>query len=186
MDLKQAGNVLYLVGETKDELAGSHFALVTGLTGGQVPRVDPERAKATFAGVHRAIEAGYVRSCHDLSEGGLAVALAEMAFAGDLGARVYLAQVPHTIEVGQFAARSNAVNALLLFSESNTRFLCEVATDEVLHFEKAIGSIPHAAIGEVTADGRLQIVDFHPDNPDHVVDLPIEQLKEAWQRPLRW
>jgi len=127
-----------------------------------------------------------VRACHDLSEGGLAVALAEMAFAGDLGARVYLAQVPHTIDVGQFADPPNTVNALLLFSESNSRFLCEVPPDEVLHFEKAIGNVQHAAIGEVTAIRRLHVVDFHPDNPDHVIDLPLEELKEAWQRPLRW
>ncbi|MEX2139294.1 MAG: phosphoribosylformylglycinamidine synthase subunit PurL [Pirellulales bacterium] len=186
MDLKQAGNVLYLVGETNDELGGSHLALVADLAGGHVPGIDPARAKGTFAGIHRAIEAGYVRACHDLSEGGLAVALAEMAFAGELGARVYLAQVPHAIDVGQFADRPNAVNALLSFSESNTRFICEVRADEVLHFEKAIGSIPHAAIGEVTANGRLQIVDFDPDSPDHVIDLPLEELKEAWQRPLRW
>jgi hypothetical protein len=46
--------------------------------------------------------------------------------------------------------------------------------------------VPHAAIGEVTDTRRLQIVDFHPDNPDHVIDLSIDQLKEAWQRPIRW
>jgi phosphoribosylformylglycinamidine synthase len=186
MDLKHAGNVLYLVGETKDELAGSHLALVAGLKGGHVPQVDPPRARATFAAIHGAIEAGYVRSCHDLSEGGLAAAAAEMAFAGGLGARIYLAQVPHSIDVARLADRAHLVNQLLLFSESNTRFLCEVAADEVLHFERCIGDLPHAAIGEVTDNRRVQIVDFHPDSPDHVIDLPIEELKEAWQRPLRW
>jgi phosphoribosylformylglycinamidine synthase len=186
MDLKQPGNVLYLVGETKNELAGSHLALVGAMAGGQVPGVDPQRAKEAFAGIHRAITAGYVRSCHDLSEGGLAVALAEMAFAGGFGAQVFLAQIPHSLDFEEFGDRPEAVNAMLLFSESNSRFLCEVEADQVPHFEKAMGDVTHAAIGEVTAELRLQIVDFHPDNPDHVIDLPIEQLRAAWQRPLNW
>ncbi len=58
MDLKEAGNLLYQVGLTRDELGGSHFALSRQLTGGQVPQVDGERAKATFAAVHPAIHEG--------------------------------------------------------------------------------------------------------------------------------
>jgi len=85
MDLKQAGNLLYLVGVTKDEMGGSHYALVNSLGGGTVPHVDLEQAPKIFAAVHRAISSGLVRSCHDLSEGGLATAAAEMAFAGGLG-----------------------------------------------------------------------------------------------------
>ena len=86
MDLKEPGNLLYLVGATKDELGGSHFALVNDLDGGaSAARSIPSCATATFAAVHAAIDAGLVRSCHDLSEGGLAAALAEMAFAGGLG-----------------------------------------------------------------------------------------------------
>ncbi|HEY2146772.1 MAG TPA: phosphoribosylformylglycinamidine synthase subunit PurL, partial [Pirellulales bacterium] len=77
MDLKHAGDVLYQVGLTKDELGGSHLALVENLAGGQVPKVNPQLAKATFAAMHKAIEMGSVRACHDLSEGGLAVAAAE-------------------------------------------------------------------------------------------------------------
>ncbi len=74
MDLKTPGNVLYQVGLTKDELGGSHFSLVEGLTGGEVPKLDAPAAKKTFAALHKAIHAGVVRACHDLSEGGLAVA----------------------------------------------------------------------------------------------------------------
>jgi phosphoribosylformylglycinamidine (FGAM) synthase-like enzyme len=155
------------------------------LSGGGVPQVDATVAKATFAAIHSAITGGCVRACHDLSEGGLAVAVAEMAFAGGLGARVYLAQVPHRIDLTQFKERSGLVNSLLLFSESNSRFLCEVQPDMVLHFEKLMGNVPHAAIGEVITKRRLQVIDFHPDNPDHVIDLDLQTLKEAWQRPLR-
>ncbi len=185
MDFKQSGNILYLVGETKDELAGSHLTLVAGWSGGNVPQVDAAVAMATFAAIHTAITGGYVRACHDLSEGGLAVAIAEMAFAGGLGARVYLAQAPHQIDLSQFKERSGLANSLLLFSESNSRFLCEVPPDRVLHFEQIMGNVPHAAIGEVTANQRLQVIDFHTDNPDHVIDLDLQTLKDAWQRPLR-
>jgi hypothetical protein len=60
-----------------------------------------------------------------------------------------------------------------------------VPPDMVLHFEQLMGDVPHAAIGEVTDSGRLQVIDFHPDNPDHVLDVDLSSLKEAWQRPLR-
>jgi phosphoribosylformylglycinamidine synthase len=185
MDYKKAGNVLYLVGETKEELAGSHLALVTDLSGGQVPQVNAAIAKKTFAAIHAAIEAECIRACHDLSEGGLAVAAAEMAFAGGLGARIYLSQVPHRFDLSVLKQQSANVNALLLFSESNTRFLCEVPPDLVLHFEQLMGDVPHAAIGDVTGNAWLQVVDFHPECPDHVIDLDLATLKEAWQRPLR-
>ncbi|HJS06339.1 MAG TPA: phosphoribosylformylglycinamidine synthase subunit PurL [Pirellulales bacterium] len=186
MDLKEAGNVLYLVGETHDELAGSQLALVAGLSGGRVPRVNPPRAKATFTAIHRAIQAGYVRACHDLSEGGLAVALAEMAFAGAMGAQAYLGQVRHSLDSKQFADRPGLLDTVLLFSESNSRFVCEVPADEVQHFEKLIGDVPHAAIGEVTAGRQLQITGTNTNNPDHPINLPIDEMKEAWQKPLWW
>src|SRR5262249_23061886 len=129
MDLKKAGNVLYQVGATNCELGGSHLALVARLSGGRAPRVDSARAKATFAALHKSIHSGYVRSCHDLSEGGLAVAAAEMAFAGGLGARIYLLEVPHEIPNAEAAEVHGGFASILLFSESNSRFLVEVPQD---------------------------------------------------------
>ena len=85
MDLKKACNRLLLIGNTFDELGGSHFALVNNLAGGNVPRVNLKLAPQTFNAMHRAISSGLIESCHDLSEGGLAVSAAEMAFAGGLG-----------------------------------------------------------------------------------------------------
>ncbi len=186
MDLKHAGDLLYQVGLTKDELAGSHLALVENLTGGQVPKVNPQLAKATFAALHKAIEMGSVRACHDLSEGGLAVAAAEMAFAGGLGARIFLEQAPNNLDVAAMADSPERLNAILLFGESNTRFLCEVPQDAVGHFESTLGDIPHAAIGEVLAEQKLQIVNYDPANPYHLIDADIMELKETWQATLRW
>jgi phosphoribosylformylglycinamidine synthase len=82
--LEEAGNALYLVGTTENDMAGSFLHLISGTSGGTVPRPDLAVAPAHFRkSEHGAITAGLVRSCHDLSEGGLAVAAAEMAFAGD-------------------------------------------------------------------------------------------------------
>jgi phosphoribosylformylglycinamidine synthase len=215
MDLKSAGNYLYQVGVTRDELGGSHFSLVEGLAGGRVPQVDPTVAKATFMALHAAIDAGLVRACHDLSEGGLAVAAAEMAFAGALGARIFLGQVPHAIDLDEAAAErlqqlaplvpgeelhglasvSHAA-AILLFSESNTRFLCEVLPEAREAFEQALAGVPHALVGEVVDTGRLEIVGIPaPVDVDHdkfeiraplVVSAELAVLQEAWQKPLRW
>jgi phosphoribosylformylglycinamidine synthase len=216
MDLKRQGNFLYQVGLTREELGGSHLALIRGLSGGVVPQVDAQNAKRTFAALHQAIVAGLVRACHDLSEGGLAVAAAEMAFAGGLGARISLARIPNAVKVEPQAAarlreqtrgvlcedihllagRPDAA-AVLLFSESNTRFLCEVPREKAAAFETAMAGIPHGRIGEVADIGRLEIygipapVPSADDSPPEmesplVVRAELKELKEAWQRPLRW
>jgi phosphoribosylformylglycinamidine synthase II len=174
MDLKEAGNVLLLVGETKDEMGGSHYALVNGLTGGLVPKVDLKNAPTTFAALHQAILTGDVRSCHDLSEGGLAVALAEMAFAGGLGVDVQIGSV------GDGLAPEVA-----LFSESNTRFVLEVPADKAdavsLVFSKA--GVRIAKLGSVTAKANVVI---RSADQKTLVERPCVELKEIWQKPLRW
>jgi phosphoribosylformylglycinamidine synthase len=174
MDLKQPGNLLYLVGETRNELGGSHFALVNGLSGGQVPTVNAELARNLFAAVHRAISAGVVRACHDLSEGGLAAAAAEMAFAGGFGGRLDISDIG--------TALGEAGPAVALFSESNTRFLCEVPMDKSGDFEREFQNLPLARIGEVTAEDRLTI----SAAGQTMVDVNIYELKEAWQATFRW
>ena len=181
MDFKVAGNLIYQVGVTKNELGGSHFALTHNLSGGRVPRVDVVQAKANFFAIHAVIQQGLVQSCHDMSEGGLGVAVAEMAFAGDLGAIVELAAVPHEDEVDH--------DTCLLFSESNSRFLCEVRPDAADEFEALLAgthqgqSIAFSRIGRVTEKRQMVIEDCKGET---MVDLPVEQLKEAWKNPLAW
>jgi len=166
MDLKRAGNWLYLVGETKQELGGSHYALVNGLEGGAVPTVDTKRAKDTFAKLHRAISDGLVAACHDLSEGGLAAAAAEMAFAGGLGAEIGLHGSP------ELQSES------LLFSESNTRFLCEVTPNNAARFESIMVGVSVSRIGSVTDKSQFTMA----IDGAAAVDAPLARLKEAWQR----
>ena len=171
MDLKEPGNCLYLVGLTRDELGGSHFALVEALAGGQVPQVDAPTAKRTFAAVHRAIDAGLVRACHDLSEGGLAVAAAEMAFAGGLGRRS---------RSGQSALRPTTAmpnSAVLLFSESNTRFLCEVRAGG-----RRRGSRPRWPACPL-ARGSAGSTDDEPDRRSTTGAAPVDRSRDG--RPER-
>jgi len=206
MDLKEPGNLIYQVGVTRAELGGSHLSLVEGLAGGQVPTVDAAAAKRTFAAVHAAISASCVRACHDMSEGGLAVAAAEMAFAGGLGMSLHLDAVPH--DCGDLTGAKR--DACLLFSESNTRFLCEVPPEQREAFERALAGVPHAVVGQVTSGTRLQVAGTlrgkvagtlrvpsappasHPPAGGSsisdvlVVDAELADLKEAWQKPLRW
>jgi phosphoribosylformylglycinamidine synthase len=176
MDLKCTGNLLYLVGATKNELGGSHFALVHGLKGGRAPQVDADVAARTFAAVHQAIRAGRVRACHDLSEGGLAVAVAEMAFAGGLGASIEVRNMPHTLD------HDPPLDTILLFSESNTRFLCEVPAEAAGAFETQLAGVPHARLGEVIENANLEIM--AGGRPLLTADLA--GLKAAWQAPLDW
>ena len=156
-----------------------------------MPKVDVEVARKTFAALHGAIDSGLVRACHDLSEGGLAVAAAEMAFAGNFGARIVLDAVPY-----QSDSRGTAAEVLeMLFSESNTRFLVEVSPEKSQAFEAAMAGVPHAMIGEVEDTGKLEILGREIPIPDGgpgetgkplVVEANLETLKEAWQKPLRW
>ena len=177
MDFKNAGNLIYQVGVTGDHLGGSHWNLVSGHSGGHVPTVDTEIAKTTFAKLHAAIQAGVVRSCHDLSEGGLAAAIAEMAFAGGLGATVDISDME---VMGQVDA--SLLDLVLLFSESNTRFVVEVEPNHAAAFESAMEGVAVAKLGEVTETLSLSIV----AEQETLIDVPVADLKQAWQSPLDW
>ena len=175
MDLKKPGNLIYIVGTTKKELGGSHYYFINGFTGNLVPKVEAKAALAIFKGISRATDEGLVRSCHDMSEGGLAAAVAEMAFAGGFGANVGLKDVPVSSDVER--------DDTILFSESNSRFLVEVEPKNKEKFEDTIGKVPFARIGQVCKEKRLEIKGVR-GNP--VVDEDIYALKESWQKPLRW
>jgi phosphoribosylformylglycinamidine synthase len=154
-DLAATGNWLFLLGTTRPEFAGSHLDLVLGPppVPGPVPTPDPG-APTRYRNLHRAIRAGLVTSCHDVSEGGLAVALAEMCIGGRLGASV--------------TALPNDSLATALFSESVSRFVVEVAPDDVVRFRDVIAEPIHH-LGHVTDDGHLAIVGVEPIHVDELV-----------------
>jgi phosphoribosylformylglycinamidine synthase II len=175
MDAKKEGDLIYIVGATYDELGGSHYYAVRGFTGNNVPKVNPQNGKKLMDTLSAAMEQGFIKACHDCSEGGLGVAAAEMAFAGGLGMALELAKVP----LGEPIARSDNI----LFSESNTRFLVEVAPEDRGRFEKAMQGIEFAAIGKVAKDAKFEVYGM---KGERIVSLPLTELKEAWQKPLGW
>jgi len=147
MDLKQAGNLLYVIGATGNHLGGSHYQQLAQ-DGDATPPQPVPNALAHFRAVHQAIAAGLVPACHDCSEGGLGVALAEMCIAGRLGATVDLASVP-TLDT--------LTDTRLLFSESLARFIIEVRPDDAQAVEQILAGAPHAQIGRVSAQPTLLI-----------------------------
>ncbi len=180
MDLKGSGNLLYQVGLTRSEMGGSHYGQVTGTNGGAPPVLDTLSAKTSYERLHQAIATGLVRSCHDLSEGGLAVAAAEMAFAGGFGAEIDLSQVPYQPDT---EPRADEL-VELLFAESNSRLLCEVARENAAEFEATMSDSHWARVGQTT---EAAVVVFRADGENEpAIELPLEQLKETWQAPLRW
>jgi len=171
MDLKAAGNVLLLIGQTHDELLGSHYNLVTKQTGGDLPKVDAEQAPKVFAALHQCIDQGLIRSCHDLSEGGLAAALAEMAFAGGIGvdAKIDLPNVDLTSA---------------LFSESNTRFLVEVTPENAAAIQSIFEAAGLSVPVEVAATTEQDFI-VRDSSGEVVIQESLADLKECWQSPLR-
>ncbi|MFN6162527.1 MAG: phosphoribosylformylglycinamidine synthase subunit PurL [Planctomycetota bacterium] len=171
MDLKKPGSAIYVVGVTRAELGGSYAALVLGLRGGYVPKVDASLALRIYQSVHAAMQRGWIASCHDASEGGLAVAFAEMAFAGELGMKLDITTVREQsfVDAGTF-----------LFSESNSRLVCEVPESCIQEFETAMSEIPCYRIGTVTQHDALEI---HCDGSP-LVDLPWSMLRSIWLAPL--
>jgi len=175
MDCKKEGDLIYIVGKTYNELGGSHYYAIHGFIGNRVPRVNPQRGKKLMDSLSAAMERGLVKACHDLSEGGIGVAAAEMAFSGGLGMVLELGKVP----LGEPITRSDNI----LFSESNTRFLAEVAPEDKGRFEQIMDGVEFAAIGRVTKGDNLEVYGI---NGERVVSVPLMELKEAWQKPLRW
>lgn len=173
MDLKSAGNRLLLIGETKDELGGSHFSLVNNLKGGTVPTVDSKQAPRIFTALHEAISESLIESCHDLSEGGLAAAAAEMAFAGDLGA---------TLNLSSLAASTGLSDAVLLFSESNTRFLVEVVPENAGAVAAKFADGLAVELGKVTGERTVSVTGA----TGTVLSEDIDVLRATWKDPLQW
>lgn len=157
---KQSGDHIYLVGETKPEFGGSELQkLVNGEIFGKAPELNIEIEKERQSQILTAIRAGLVQSAHDLSEGGLAVALAECLFAKKgLGAEITIT--------------GDSVTAL--FSETQSRFLISVKKEHQAEFERVVDAAP---IGQVNETGILQVL----SEGQSVLVSKVEELKTAWK-----
>ncbi|MEM0358919.1 MAG: phosphoribosylformylglycinamidine synthase subunit PurL [Candidatus Hadarchaeales archaeon] len=167
-ELKEGGNPLYLVGNTFPELGGSEYYALLGYLGRSVPKVRVGEARRNLRVVEEAIELGLVRACHDLSEGGLGVALAEMVLGGDCGAEVELELVPSPERLRE---------DYLFFSESNSRFLLEVKREKEEEFRRKAGKRARR-IGWVTDEGVLRVL-----GRKERWEVDAEELRRAWRNP---
>ena len=136
-DLKRSGDLLYLVGRSRPELGGSLWARRTGHDRLTVPRADPTAVRTAGEALLRAGARGLVRAAHDVSDGGLAVTLAEMAFGGGLGVSVDLDRT------GLAAA------GLALVGEGASRWVVEVRPEDTDRFERTFGRVPNVRLGTV-------------------------------------
>jgi len=164
-DLKKEGDLLYIIGETKKEMGGSEYYKLLNAQSPTVPKVNPENLKNSINAVCTAIEGNLVKSCHDISEGGLAVCVAEMMIGGDVGVE---------IDVGDM---SDIRTDYKLFSESNTRWVVEIEEKKKEEFEKLMkrNSVKFFKLGVVS--GRGLVI---KNKGKKIVDIPIDKIKKVW------
>ena len=193
MDIKGPGNALYLVGWTAEELGGSLFHQICGRCAGgkevrpagtsgtsiaagascTAPAVDTRTALATFKAVQAALAKGLVLSAHDLSDGGLGVAAAEMCFTGEFGASLDLDEVPRRAPIYS--------DEVLLFSESASRILLEVSPEQEAAFLKALRGVPAKRVGTTVANPVLKVAGL---DGRIALESALCDLKSAWQLSL--
>jgi phosphoribosylformylglycinamidine synthase len=173
MDAKQEGDIVYIIGLTKNELGGSEYYAIYNKIGNTAPSIDLESALKLYNSLSKAIDSGLISSCHDCSDGGLGTALAETAFAGCLGMSIDLRKVPK---------KDANRNDFLLFSESQSRFIVTLKPENVKRFEEIMRGNAFANVGKVTKN------DFIVYGLDGKVCIKsdINELKDAWQKTLRW
>ncbi|MFH1305307.1 MAG: phosphoribosylformylglycinamidine synthase subunit PurL [Candidatus Omnitrophota bacterium] len=173
-DMKRPDSLIYVLGETFQEMGGSQYFLSKKKSGGVIPRVRPKTSLQIMKCLHRAIDQGLVLAAHDCSEGGIAVALSEMLLAGNLGANVSVRNIPREKNIKR--------EDVLLFSESNSRYIVEISPSKQNSFEKLMKGLSCKNIGCVKASQILEITGF---DGNHVVRARVDALKNCWQKPFR-
>jgi phosphoribosylformylglycinamidine synthase II len=179
MYFKNAGDSIYVVGLTGDELGGSEFFRLLAQEqgtpasyGGRVPKVDIQSALAIYRAMNGAIAGELLHSSHTPTLGGLAVAFALPAIGGDLGAE---------IDISRLACDGALDDDVKLFSESNSRFVVTCAPEKESMFESFFRELPFARVGKVMAEKRVHITG---EGGRGLVDLDLEALRRAFKETL--
>jgi phosphoribosylformylglycinamidine synthase subunit PurL len=167
-DFKEEENLIYLVGnQTQKEMGGSEYYKIVGIDGGCVPHTDAIQLKQCMSALLEAIDNKCIRCCHDISEGGIGVCLSEMAIGGNIGAIVDISKINKEL-------RSDIV----LFSESNTRWIVEVSKTNQKIFEKILQKhcVTYDCIGQTKAKNLVI-----KDSKTTLVDVSVKRLRDCWK-----
>jgi len=172
MDAKFPGDLVYVLGETKNELGASEYYQMMGnATGLNVPAVDTEALLPQYRALQKAILEGLISSCHAVTRGGLGVHLTMVAMAGELGMDLGLGRVP-------------AVNGLsgsrILYSESCGRFVLTVAPEKKQRFEAVFSGMKTSLMGTATESPVFSVKD---SNGQTIIKEDIHKLKKSWKKP---
>jgi len=179
LDLKQPGDILYILGDTYNELGASEFyryllenGKIDFYPGKNVPRVDEIKSKPLYKALADTIDKELVHSVHTPAKGGLIVGLIKMSMAGELGIKADLRKINKN---------DCKLDYQLLFSESNSRFIVSVPKEKVEAFEVFFDRLPCYRFGEVKKDKILTVKGV---NGDIIIDTDILELKNIWKEKL--
>jgi phosphoribosylformylglycinamidine synthase len=172
MDAKKPGDIVCLLGMTKNELGAGEYLASFGIIGSSVPEVNAQTALERYKRLHAAIKKGLISSAHDCSDGGLVVALAEKAFAGGLGIEADIANVK---------TEGKLTDTQILYSETASRIIITVRPENAEAVEAFFES-DILRIGRVTSERRLKI----KGTGGIIIDSSIDELKAAWKEPLNF
>jgi phosphoribosylformylglycinamidine synthase subunit PurSL len=170
LESKIAGDLVYILGTTANELGGSEYYDLFDYVGLSVPRLNPQATLPLYRALEQAIASGLIASCHGIYRGGLALHAALTAFGSRLGLRLDLTRVPK---------RGFLRDDQILFSESCGRFLVTISPSQQRSFEELFRGLPCALVGEVTAEQRLVILGM--GEKTLVAEL-VANLKRSWKQ----
>ena len=171
MDSKMAGDLVYILGMTRNELGGSEYYEHFGYVGLNVPKVLPKAFVALYRALGHVIDKEIVASAHGIYRGGLGIHLALVAMGGNLGMAIDLGVVP---------ADQIDRNDVVLFSESPGRFIVTIDPDKKEVFEENLKGLDFACIGTVTQGNHFVI---KGNDGQILVDVSVDDLKAFWKKP---
>jgi phosphoribosylformylglycinamidine synthase len=174
MPFKNSGNKVYILGITRNELGGSVISKIKNIKDGIVPNVYPKESVPIMKGIYKAIGKGLIESCHDASEGGLAVAVSEMSFSSGYGVN---------INIDYIKTADTMSAAEILFSESNGRFIVEVEPKNENRFKEIFKGLSVSEVGCVSDN---EFVTFESQKEKVKFKEKLINLLNAWKHTINW
>lgn len=174
LDLKQPGDLMYILGETKEELGASEYFAMEGekrnkkYIGNNVPKVDAKKNKKLYDLFFKAVQNNLIASSISIGRGGMAVALAKTAIGGKLGLQVDLKHIPGNV------SRDDHI----LYSESQGRILVSIDPKNKNKFEKNFKNIPYGLVGKVTKNQIFKVIGLENKK---IINLKVDELEKAYK-----